>query len=113
MGINRLRRRNANTRIIGLVIEDVSNPFYSVIVRAVEEVARDRGYLLLVASSDEDPDKEREVLQAFCSRRVDALVVVPAGSDHELLAKEIAAGTAVVSELAALAMSSTASLAFF
>ncbi len=91
-----LRRLDNSTHVIGLVIEDVSNPFYSIVVRAVEEVARARGYLLLVASSDEDPQKEREVLRAFSSRRVDALIVVPTGGDQELLATELSAGTAVV-----------------
>ena len=91
-----LRRLDRSTHVIGLVIEDVSNPFYSIVVRAVEEVARTRGYLLLVASSDEDTEKEREVLRAFCSRRVDALIIVPAGGDHEFLASELSAGTAVV-----------------
>ncbi len=91
-----LRRLDSSTHVIGLVIEDVSNPFYSIVVRAVEEVARSRGYLLLVASSDEDSEKERAVLRAFCSRRVDALMVVPAGSDHAFLASELSAGTAVV-----------------
>jgi LacI family transcriptional regulator len=91
-----LRRLDTSTHVIGLVIEDVSNPFYSIVVRAVEEVARQRGYLLLVASSDEDAEKEREVLREFCSRRVDGLIVVPASADHEFLATEMAAGTAVV-----------------
>ncbi len=91
-----LRRLGSSTHVIGLVIEDVSNPFYSIVVRAVEEVARTRGYLLLVASSDEDPQKEREVLRAFCSRRVDALIIVPAGTDHQFLSSELSAGTAVV-----------------
>jgi LacI family transcriptional regulator len=91
-----LRRSDTSTHVIGLVIEDVSNPFYSSVVRGIEEVTRTRGYLLLVASSDEDAVKEREVLGAFCSRRVDALIVVPAGNDHAFLADELAAGTAVV-----------------
>lgn len=91
-----LRRLDRSTRVIGLVIEDVANPFYSVLVRAVERVARRRGYLLLVASSDEDPGREREVLTAFCARRVDGLIVVPTESDHSYLAAELAAGTAVV-----------------
>ena len=91
-----LRRSDPSTHVIGLVIEDVSNPFYSVVVRGIEEVTRQRDYLLLVASSDEDPAKEREVVSAFCSRRVDALIVVPAGNDHAFLASELDAGTAVV-----------------
>jgi LacI family transcriptional regulator len=91
-----LRRLGQSTRIIGLLIEDVANPFYSVLARAVEEVAGDHGHLLLVASSGEDPQRERELLTAFCARRVDGLIVVPAGADHSFLSAEIASGTAVV-----------------
>lgn len=91
-----LRRRGQSTSIIGLVIEDVANPFYSVLARAVEEVARDHHYLLMVASSDEDPGQEVEVIRAFCARRVDGLVVVPTGAEHSFLLPEMAAGTAVV-----------------
>jgi LacI family transcriptional regulator len=91
-----LRRLDSSTHVIGVVIEDVSNPFYSIVVRAIEEVARPRGFLLLVASSAEDAVMEREIVQAFCSRRVDALIIVPAATDHAFLASELAAGTAVV-----------------
>ncbi len=91
-----LRRRGQSTSIIGLVIEDVSNPFYSVLARAVEQVARENDYLLMVASSDEDPGKEVEVIRAFCARRVDGLIVVPTGAEHSFLLPEMAAGTAVV-----------------
>lgn len=91
-----LRRLGQSTSIIGLVIEDVANPFYSVLARAVEEVARDSDYLLMVASSHEDPGREVEVIRAFCARRVDGLVVVPTGADHSFLLPEMAAGTAVV-----------------
>ena len=91
-----LRRLGQSTSIIGLVIEDVGNPFYSVLERAVEDVARDNGCLLMVASSGEDPAQEIEVIRAFCARRVDGLVVVPTGVDHSFLQPEMAAGTAVV-----------------
>jgi LacI family transcriptional regulator len=91
-----LRRLGQSTSIIGLVIEDVANPFYSVLARAVEEVTRDNGYLLMVASSGEDPAQEGEVIRAFCARRVDGLIVVPTGADHSFLRLEMAAGTAVV-----------------
>lgn len=91
-----LRRRGQVTGSIGLVIEDVANPFYSSLTRAVEEVARAHGYLLLAGSSAEDPDQERQLVQAFCARRVEGLVIVPAGGDHSYLATEIALGTGVV-----------------
>ena len=58
----------------GLVLEDVGNPFYSGVTRAVEEIARLRGRQVISGSSDEDPLRERELALEFCSRRVDGLL---------------------------------------
>jgi LacI family transcriptional regulator len=88
--------REGRTASIGLVIEDVSDPFYSGLSRAVETVARRHGHLLFTGSSEEDPDLEREIVMAFCARRVDGLIIVPAGTDHEYLRPELTAGVAVV-----------------
>jgi LacI family transcriptional regulator len=91
-----LRRIGQSMETIGVVIEDVANPFYGGVLRGVEEVTRARGYLLITASSDEDAALERETLSAFLSRRVDGLIVVPAGTDHSYLAADMAQGTALV-----------------
>ncbi|MEV5409069.1 LacI family DNA-binding transcriptional regulator [Thermopolyspora sp. NPDC052614] len=88
--------REGRTSSIGLVIEDVSDPFYSGLSRAVETVARRHGHLLFTGSSEEDPDLEREIVMAFCARRVDGLIIVPAGTDHDYLRPELTAGVAVV-----------------
>lgn len=74
-----LRRADRKTATIGLLLEDVANPFSSALHRAVENVARERGMLVFTGSSDEDPEREREVLAAFVSRQVDGLMVVPSG----------------------------------
>ena len=50
----------------------------------------------MVGSSDEDPARERELAEAFLARRVDGLIVVPAGSDHSYLRPERDAGVALV-----------------
>lgn len=89
-------RRGSSTGTIGLVLEDVANPFYSGITRAAEEVARRHGRQVLTGSSDEDPDRERELSLEFCARRVDGLIVIPAGTRHGYLVPEIASGTPVV-----------------
>ncbi|MGB3443923.1 MAG: LacI family DNA-binding transcriptional regulator [Actinophytocola sp.] len=89
-------RRGSSTGTIGLVLEDVANPFYSGITRAAEEVARRHGRQVLTGSSDEDPDRERELSLEFCARRVDGLIVIPAGTRHGYLLPEIASGTPVV-----------------
>jgi LacI family transcriptional regulator len=94
--IARMLRQGRSSRTIGLVIEDVANPFYSAITRAVEEVARERGYLVIASSSDEDPSRERDLIRLLCERRVEGLLVVPAGEDHRFLLPELRMGTPVV-----------------
>ena len=88
--------RTGRTAGIGLVLEDVADPFYSLLNGAVEEVARAHGSLLFSASSEDDPRREAELALALCSRRVDGLIVVPAAADHSYLAPELAAGLAIV-----------------
>lgn len=88
--------RKGQTASIGLVMEDIGDPFYSALSRAVEDVARSHGYVLFTGSSDEDPAREQEVALAFCARRVDGLLLVPASQDHTYLKPEIAAGIATV-----------------
>lgn len=89
-------KRAGRRQTIGLVIEDMANPFFSTIARAVEEVARDRGLMLITASSDEDCERERQVIDSMVERRVDGLLVVPTGRDHTFLSLEIDMGVAVV-----------------
>ena len=91
-----LRRADRVSASVGLVFEDVSNPFFSAIHRGVEEVARGRGVLIFVGSSDEDPERERELVHGFCGRRVDGLIVAPVARDQSYLLRELAAGMAVV-----------------
>ena len=78
-------RHGARSFTLGLVIEDVTNPFYSAIAQAVEESARERSSLLITASAREDQRRERELVTALLRRRVDALLVVPAGADHRYI----------------------------
>jgi LacI family transcriptional regulator len=92
----RALRHGRRSGLFGLVIEDVSNPFYSAIARGVEEVTRRRGMLAIAASSDEDDQRERDLVRLFCERRVDGLLVVPAGDDHRYMLPELRSGTRVV-----------------
>jgi LacI family transcriptional regulator len=91
-----LRRRDGRTATIGLLLEDVSNPFSAALLRAVEDAARARGVLVLIGSLDEDPARERELASTLIDRRVDGLIIVPAGRDHSYLITERRAGTCVV-----------------
>ncbi len=91
-----LRRTDRASRSIGLILEDIGNPFFSAVHRGVEDVARARQVVTLAGSSDEDADRERRLVATFSARRVDGLIVVPAGSDHSYLRPERDAGVALV-----------------
>jgi len=90
-----LRSGNA-TSTIGLIIEEIANPFYATIAAAAAEVAREHDTLLVTASSEEDPDWEQHLLLDLCSRRVDGLLIVPAGFAHDYLRVEVQMGLPVV-----------------
>src|SRR5918912_2953110 len=65
-----LRRTDRRTATIGLLLEDVANPFASAIHRAVEDVARARQTLVFAGSSDGEPRRELELVRALASRQV-------------------------------------------
>jgi LacI family transcriptional regulator len=96
MTASSLRRSDGRSATIGVVLEDVANPFSSALHRSIEDVAVDRGVLVLAGSSDEDQDRERKLVSAFTSRRVDGLIIQPASDDHSYLLTERKAGTAIV-----------------
>jgi LacI family transcriptional regulator len=91
-----LRRTDRLSSTIGLIIEDVSNPFFSAVHRGVEDVARTRGVLTFAGSSDEEPGRERELAEAFGARGVDGLLIVPCSADQGYLRRERDSGTALV-----------------
>lgn len=91
-----LRRGDRRSATIGLLLEDVANPFSAALLRAVEDQARDRGVQLLIGSLDEDPVRERELAISLIDRGVDGLVIVPAASDQSYLLAERQRGTSMV-----------------
>lgn len=70
-------RPGQRSLIVGLVIEDIANPFYAGLARAVERVFHEAGYLLVTASCEEEGSRYEEVVGRLLERRVDGLIVVP------------------------------------
>ncbi len=85
LGASLLRRNDRRTRTIGVLLEDVSNPFSAAVHRAIEDQARARGIQVLTGSLDEDPDRERELAGAFAQRQTDGLIIAPTGADQGYL----------------------------
>ena len=91
-----LRRGDRRSMMIGLILEDIANPYFSMLYRAAENVARGQGVGLSVGSVEKDPERERELAAALILRRVDGLLIAPAGNDHSYLVNEMRMGTAMV-----------------
>lgn len=68
------------TRTIGMVIPDVTNPFFTDVMRGVEDEARRNGYSVIFCNTDEDPELELHQLNTLFARRVDGVLLAPTHS---------------------------------
>ena len=75
--------RNRRSRVIGMLVPDITNAFFAGIVRRVEELADADGYQIMLANSRERPDVEQTRLDALLARQVDGLIVIAAGSGED------------------------------
>lgn len=74
------------TRIVGVIIGDATDPYFAAIVRGIEDVARQHGYLVIVCNSDRVPKIELEYINALNSYRVDGIIFAGGGlADEEYL----------------------------
>lgn len=79
--------RGRSTRLIGMVVPDITNVFFASLVHGVEALAERDGYDLLIVSTSEDAAKERRRVEALVARRIDGLIVVPANDDSMVALK--------------------------
>lgn len=75
------RLRSQVNSVIGLVISDIENPFFTSIVRGVEDVAYDNQMTVILCSTDEDPVKQERRLEVMAKERVAGLIIAPAHGD--------------------------------
>ncbi len=78
-GLARSLRTRA-TMVLGAVISDVTNPFFTSMVRGFEDVAQEAGYSVVLANSDEDVDKERRYLEVSAAEQMAGVLLCPASS---------------------------------
>jgi len=75
--------RSGKSYTIGLVIADISNPFFANIARVVENQARHYGYTVIYGSSDEDAAKSLDLINVLINRRVDGFIIVSAENSEK------------------------------
>jgi LacI family transcriptional regulator len=79
------------SRSIGLIVPDLTDPFFAVVSHAVQETARESGYLVWLAASNDDPTIEAAQVEQMTHHPVDGILLVPADSKHKYL-KTVAEG---------------------
>lgn len=67
--------KQGTTNTIGYLVPDISNPFYAKIGRIIEDLLWEKGYHLLIGSTDEEKEKEERLLKMFVNRQVDGLII--------------------------------------
>lgn len=84
------------THTIGLVIFDITNPFYAEVALAVEQTARRAGYRVIIANTTGDPSLGRELLEELAARQVDGIIAMPGGLRAEPVRTIAATGLPIV-----------------
>lgn len=94
------RLRGANTKgrskLLGLIIPDVQNQFYSNIVRGIEDVAYENDYAVILCNSDENPNKERFYVEVLRSESVDGVILPPIHQYGKMIESLIDSGIPLV-----------------
>jgi LacI family transcriptional regulator len=88
--------RTGNSKIIALIVEDISNSFFAGIARLIEEKAYKKGYKIIFSSTDNFPGKTTELINLFKSRQVDAYIISPAQGTEKDISGLIEEGKPVV-----------------
>ncbi|NPD45055.1 MULTISPECIES: LacI family DNA-binding transcriptional regulator [unclassified Lentimicrobium] len=77
--------RMGTTKTIGLLVADISNPFYARITRTIEHYAEEEGYSLIVCSSDEEQEREKRLVRMLLDRQVDGIIMTTTLSQEDEL----------------------------
>ncbi|MEG1589317.1 LacI family DNA-binding transcriptional regulator [Chryseobacterium sp.] len=86
---NRIARslQNNKSKLLGLIVADISNDFYSSIARNLEDKALKLGYTLIIGSSDENAEKFEKLIDLFSQQQVDGMIIAPVAGSEEVLQK--------------------------
>ncbi len=77
--------RSGKTQLVGLIVTDISNPFYANIARNVEDRANELNYTVLISSTDENFENTERLIEVMQNKGVEGLIVVPCDGSEELI----------------------------
>jgi DNA-binding LacI/PurR family transcriptional regulator len=88
--------RSGSARILGLIISDIGNPFFTAVARGVEDVAQRHGYSLVLANTDENPEREAASLSVMAAERAAGVIIATTNENGSALRRFQDLGMAVV-----------------
>lgn len=88
--------KGGRSKLLGMLVADIRNPFSVAITHGVEQACRQYGYSLVVCNTDNDPEQERQHLDLLGAYQVEGLVVNASGSPERQLHTFINRGTPIV-----------------
>ncbi|MBM7173740.1 LacI family DNA-binding transcriptional regulator [Streptomyces sp. G44] len=94
--VARSLRLGRGSGLVGLVVTNLANPFYSRLALGVDSVVVKDGLKTVIGNTGQDLDAERDLVADLVARRVDGIIAVPAGADQRHLAAAVAEGVPVV-----------------
>lgn len=84
------------TYTIGILVPDISNPYFMQISKGIEDVVQAEGYHLIFASTDENPAKEAHLLNLFSEQRVDVIILAASSSTEQQLQQVVKSGIHII-----------------
>ena len=90
--------KTSKTRTLGIIVPDMTIPYFPKVIRGAEAAARKRGYSLIAVNSDDDGDRQRDLLSLLRSQRVEGILLVMAAAPTPAaqIAKMVEAGVRIV-----------------
>ncbi|GGH82449.1 DNA-binding LacI/PurR family transcriptional regulator [Pullulanibacillus pueri] len=76
--------KSMSTNVIGIILSNLKNPYWSSVLEGVEDTCHKLGYSLMICNSDEDPNKEKHYIEEFQRRQVDGIVINPTVRNMEM-----------------------------
>jgi DNA-binding LacI/PurR family transcriptional regulator len=88
--------RSGSARILGLIISDIGNPFFTAVARGAEDAAQRHGYSLVLSNTDENPDREAASLSVMAAERAAGVIIATTNENGTALRKFQETGMAIV-----------------
>lgn len=77
--------RSGKSQAIGLIVADISNPFFGHLARTIEDESNKKGYTVIFGSSDENPENSQRLMDTLINRQIDGFIIAPAeGTEMQL-----------------------------